>query len=154
MNEAPPKRVCSVIAVNNDRTMEMESNHSMYFLVPLYNSQSGRNMTIIWLILVVFPPLEKYLFLNVPTLYFQIRENITKNQPIMVVFPLPSKIFLPYIYVRIWSKYVLFLAYFVRIPTTAIIFNIYLIFKLLYICQIVVEICNIFGNILAYFPYQ
>lgn len=50
----PTERVCSVIVVNNDRTMEMESNHSMYFLVPLYNSQSGRNMTIIWRFLVVF----------------------------------------------------------------------------------------------------
>lgn len=47
VNDAPTKRVCSVIAVNNDRTMEMESDHSMYFLVPLYNSVSGGNIAII-----------------------------------------------------------------------------------------------------------
>lgn len=115
--------------------MEMESNHSMYFLVPLYNSQSGRNMTIIWLILVVFPPLEKYLFLNVPTLYFQIRENITKNQGNMVVFSLPTKIFLPYIYVKKWSKYAGFLAIFLHILTTAVIFNVSLIFTSTYMSK-------------------
>lgn len=34
VNEAPPKRVCSVIAVNNKRTVQMENKRSMYFFSP------------------------------------------------------------------------------------------------------------------------
>ena len=39
VNEAPPKRVFSVIAVNNDRAMEMESDHSMYSIRPVALSE-------------------------------------------------------------------------------------------------------------------
>ena len=44
------------------------------------------------------------------------------------ISPSSKKYFYPYTNVKIWSKYVLFFHYFVRIPTTAIIFYYFLIF--------------------------
>lgn len=88
VNEAPPKRVCSVIAVNNDRTMEMESNHSMYFLVPLYNSVSGGNIAIIWRFLVVFPPLAKNIYFYTPTYMLNNGRNMYTFGCILYVFRL------------------------------------------------------------------